>query len=200
MVTWSALTALSKIRDSIIILLFPPSPSLPPSFSRVCAPRGSSICSEFFYGQHVLTNSTDTTLEYEVREMVISLQTLRTTSTAIGNLDADAVGRCADIVTEILCNSAFPFCTPNSLVTRPICRRTCDLFRDGGACEGVVTLQDFPETYELIMSNCDGVLFPGGNSPECVQVQFNDSLTSGGKSSSLVANPSCFLCSRRFLV
>lgn len=162
-------------------LLLPPSSSSPSRHSslRLCVPHGGSICNEFFSGKFVLYNTTDYTLESEVREMVISLQTLHINPLPIGTLSMGTVERCVHIAMEVLCLSAYPFCTQNPLITQPICRRTCDLFKDKGACEGVVTPENFTKAYELMTSRCDEEPFPGGNSPECVQVQFDDSAAPG---------------------
>ncbi len=175
----------SSFPVSLCLLPFLLPPLLPPSslhFHRVCSPHGDSICSKFFSSRSVLINTTDTTtFESEVKNLVFSLQSLRTSANPIGSLSAKNVSHCVELATETLCHSAFPFCTEQPLTSRPICRRSCDVFRAGGACEGVVTPERFPEAYELMMSRCDDVEFPGGNAPECVQLQLEQSTTAGGK-------------------
>ena len=97
-------------------------------------------------------------------------QYLMNNTTAYNTTFLRKVAKCVDHAKALMCSSAFPYCSPDTLLTRPICKNSCQEFAPGGACEGVFDLEQFPGLREIMTSNCDARVHPAGESPECVHL------------------------------
>lgn len=139
----------------------------------LCAPNGETACAPYFSNSPVLVNTTDIDFMIFVDNAVGTLMSFELNATA------SLVANCFKLAQAMLCHSAFPFCSStNRGTTREVCKNTCDVFGPGGVCENVVAWEElFPDIYELMLSNCDTRVNPGGSSPECVHVSLENTGT-----------------------
>lgn len=148
------------------------------SLCRICAPHGDSVCHTYFGSHSVLINSSNDELRNNVEEAVATFRTIL---------------KCIDIAMAMVCHSAYPFCstgTRDNLITRKVCNTTCQMFTPGGACEGVLDMELYPEISELMMLNCDTRVTPGGSHPRCVHVPLQQQDNPGNKAKSLYCQKS----------
>lgn len=124
------------------------------------------MCHTYFSSSYVLINTTNQVLHDSVEDAVDALASTLSNSTV-----SSTFAQCVNLAMAMVCHSAYPFCsTSGSLVTRKVCNSTCDMFSEGGACDGVLNRTAYADTFDLMLSNCDTRVNPGGESPECIHV------------------------------
>ena len=132
---------------------------------RVCRPHKNTVCDMYLSNAYVLVNTSDFTAESQVNETLALLNEFEANNTI-----SKIFSECLELVKALVCHSVYPACDAVTLDTRKICNNTCDLFAFGGTCADVLDPFELPDTFQLMLDNCDTRVDPAGTSPECVPI------------------------------
>ncbi len=114
----------------------------------------------------MLINTTDQIIHDAVEEAIDNLAITLSNITV-----SNTFTKCVNLAMAMVCHSVYPLCdTRGTLVPRKICSRSCDMFSEGGACDGVLNRTEYADAFDRMLSNCDTRVNPGGESPECISV------------------------------
>ena len=155
-----------------------------------CQPYNTGTCGNYIYEDtKVLVNNSAALLEsiiLDQNELIgiysASHHSNRATPRymAAGVTEA-TIDQCYNFIRAIACNGVYSSCDASSTISdpvpRPLCKHTCDILRDEGACSFFLDpsfLEEYryelPSLRDALFAKCDTRTAPGGESPECIYV------------------------------